>query len=100
VDPYKIHGLHINCSAVGHMIDKVVNNKSIKNRDDLNEIYQMRWLWFQEDNQAALSGAFEHLSMDEIKAQYETNVFGLIRTTQAVLPIMEEQKSGILPTVI
>src|SRR3989442_5721029 len=24
-----------------------------------------------------LDGAFEHLSMDEIKAQYETNVFGL-----------------------
>jgi hypothetical protein len=64
VDPYKIHGLHINCSAVGHMIDKVVNNKSIKNRDDLNEIYQMRWLWFQEDNQADfdLYGFFKRLN--------------------------------------
>ena len=30
-----------------------------------------------------LSGAFEDLAMDEIKAQYETNVFGLIRTTQS-----------------
>ena len=28
-----------------------------------------------------LNGAFEDLAMDEIKAQYETNVFGLIRTT-------------------
>src|SRR5437588_4920580 len=27
-----------------------------------------------------LDGAFEDLAMDEIKAQYETNVFGLIRT--------------------
>jgi short-subunit dehydrogenase len=35
-----------------------------------------------------LNGAFEDLAIDEIKAQYETNVFGLIRTTQAVLPIM------------
>ena len=26
--------------------------------------------------------------MDDIKAQYETNVFGLIRTTQGVLPTM------------
>jgi NAD(P)-dependent dehydrogenase (short-subunit alcohol dehydrogenase family) len=43
-----------------------------------------------------LNGAFEDLAMDEIKAQYETNVFGLIRTTQAVLPIMRRQKSGTI----
>jgi NAD(P)-dependent dehydrogenase (short-subunit alcohol dehydrogenase family) len=43
-----------------------------------------------------LNGAFEDLGMDEIKAQYETNVFGLIRTTQAVLPIMRGQKSGTI----
>ena len=41
-----------------------------------------------------LNGAFEDLAMYEIKAQYETNVFGLIRTTQAVLQIMRRQKSG------
>jgi NAD(P)-dependent dehydrogenase (short-subunit alcohol dehydrogenase family) len=34
--------------------------------------------------------------MDEIKAQYETNVFGLIRTTQAVLPIMRKHKGTIV----
>jgi NAD(P)-dependent dehydrogenase (short-subunit alcohol dehydrogenase family) len=43
-----------------------------------------------------LNGALEDLAMDEIKAQYETNVFGLIRTTQAVLPIMRRQKSGTI----
>jgi NAD(P)-dependent dehydrogenase (short-subunit alcohol dehydrogenase family) len=43
-----------------------------------------------------LNGAFEDLGMDEIKAQYETNVFGLIRTTQAVIPIMRRQKSGTI----
>jgi NAD(P)-dependent dehydrogenase (short-subunit alcohol dehydrogenase family) len=46
-----------------------------------------------------LDGAFEHLSMDEIKAQYDTNVFGLIRTTQAVLPTMRKQKSGIIVNI-
>jgi NAD(P)-dependent dehydrogenase (short-subunit alcohol dehydrogenase family) len=46
-----------------------------------------------------LEGAFEDLSIDEIKAQYETNVFGLIRTTQAVLPIMRRQKSGIIVNI-
>jgi NADP-dependent 3-hydroxy acid dehydrogenase YdfG len=37
-----------------------------------------------------LVGAFEDLGMDEIRSVYETNVFGLIRTTQAVLPIMRK----------
>ncbi|HEY6885998.1 MAG TPA: SDR family oxidoreductase [Nitrososphaeraceae archaeon] len=46
-----------------------------------------------------LSGAFEDLAMDEVKAQYETNVFGLIRTTQAVLPTMRNQKSGIIVNI-
>ena len=47
-----------------------------------------------------LNGAFEDLAMDEIKAQYETNVFGLIRMTQAVLPIMRRQKSGTIVNII
>ena len=46
-----------------------------------------------------LNGAFEDLDMDEIKAQYETNLFGLIRTTQAVLPIMRRQKSGTIVNI-
>jgi NAD(P)-dependent dehydrogenase (short-subunit alcohol dehydrogenase family) len=41
-----------------------------------------------------LGGALEDLSMEEIKFQYETNLFGLIRVTQAVLPTMRKQKSG------
>src|SRR5215212_5152669 len=41
-----------------------------------------------------LTGAFEDIGIDEIKAQYETNVFGVIRVTQAVLPIMRKQGSG------
>ncbi len=41
-----------------------------------------------------LGGAFEDLAMDELKAQYETNVFGLTRVTQAVLPAMRKQGSG------
>src|ERR687890_1637382 len=35
----------------------------------------------------ALVGPFEELSVKEFKEQYETNVFGVIRVTQAVLPI-------------
>jgi NAD(P)-dependent dehydrogenase (short-subunit alcohol dehydrogenase family) len=47
----------------------------------------------------ALSGAFEDLTIDEIKEQYETNVYGLIRTTQAVLPIMRRQRSGVIVNI-
>jgi len=39
-------------------------------------------------------GAIEELSEKEIRAQFETNVFGLLWITQAVIPIMREQKSG------
>jgi NAD(P)-dependent dehydrogenase (short-subunit alcohol dehydrogenase family) len=46
-----------------------------------------------------LNGAFEDLALDEIKAQYDTNVFGLIRTTQAVLPIMRRQRSGTIVNI-
>ena len=46
-----------------------------------------------------LVGAFEELSMDEIRAQFETNFFGVIRVTQAVIPIMKEQKSGLIVNI-
>jgi NAD(P)-dependent dehydrogenase (short-subunit alcohol dehydrogenase family) len=39
-------------------------------------------------------GALEDLSIEEIKAQFETNLFGLIRVTQSVLPTMRKQGSG------
>jgi NAD(P)-dependent dehydrogenase (short-subunit alcohol dehydrogenase family) len=41
-----------------------------------------------------LFGAFEDLSVDEIKAQFETNLFGVVRVTQHVLPIMRNGRGG------
>ena len=46
-----------------------------------------------------INGAFEDLAMEEIKAQYETNLFGVMRVTQAVLPIMRKQKSGMIVNI-
>jgi short-subunit dehydrogenase len=41
-------------------------------------------------------GALEELSMDEIKAQFETNLFGAIRVMKALLPIMRKQGGGTI----
>jgi NAD(P)-dependent dehydrogenase (short-subunit alcohol dehydrogenase family) len=46
-----------------------------------------------------LNGAFEDLTIEELKAQYETNLFGVTRVTQAALPIMRKQKSGIIVNI-
>lgn len=40
------------------------------------------------------SGALESLDVDDVRRQFETNVFGLLRLTQLVLPTMREQRSG------
>lgn len=47
----------------------------------------------------SLFGALEDLSMDEIKAQFETNLFGAIRVMKAVLPIMRKQRGGTILNV-
>jgi short-subunit dehydrogenase len=43
-----------------------------------------------------LFGALEDFSMDEIKNQFETNVFCVIRVIRKVLPTMRQQESGII----
>ena len=40
------------------------------------------------------SGALETLTLDSVRAQFETNVFGLLRMTQLVLPGMRRAGSG------
>ena len=46
-----------------------------------------------------LFGSLEDQSIEHIKKQFETNLFGAIRTIQRVLPIMRNQRSGIIVNI-
>jgi len=45
------------------------------------------------------SGAVESVSIEDARRQFETNVFGLVRMSQLVLPKMREQKWGRIVNV-
>jgi NAD(P)-dependent dehydrogenase (short-subunit alcohol dehydrogenase family) len=47
----------------------------------------------------ALIGPLEEVSIQEFKEQFETNVFGVIRVSQSVLPIMRKQRHGTIVNI-
>ncbi|MDB5097709.1 MAG: oxidoreductase, short chain dehydrogenase/reductase family [Cyanobacteria bacterium RYN_339] len=46
-----------------------------------------------------LSGVFESLSPDQIRRQFDTNVFGVMAVTRAVLPHFRERRAGTIVNV-
>jgi NAD(P)-dependent dehydrogenase (short-subunit alcohol dehydrogenase family) len=45
------------------------------------------------------SGAVEEVPPDEVRRQFETNVFGLVRMSQLVLPAMRARRSGTIVNI-
>jgi len=80
--PLKLIKLYVtDDSSVNDAVEKIVSEKGRINVLVNNAGY-------------ALFGAFEDLSIDEMKAQFETNFFGVVRVTQHVLPIMRTKYNG------
>lgn len=44
-------------------------------------------------------GYFEELSPDQVRAQIETNLFGPMNVTRAVLPVMRQQRAGLVISI-
>jgi len=77
----------------------VTNDRSVK--DAVNKVLDEKKTIDALVNNAGygLMGCVEDLSMEEVKALFETNLFGVIRVTQAVLPAMRRQKRGMIVNV-
>ena len=45
------------------------------------------------------AGFFEEISPEDFRAQVETNFFGPVNVTRAVLPVMRAQRSGLVVTI-
>ena len=46
-----------------------------------------------------LFGSVEDVSMKDFRAQFETNLFGIVSTIQKVAPIMRKQSSGVIVNI-
>src|SRR4051795_3879650 len=46
-----------------------------------------------------VAGFFEELTTEQVRAQIETNLFGPMTVTRAVLPVMRRQHSGLVVSI-
>jgi len=70
-------------------LDVLVNNAGISHVDKPG--------WTLEE--AAKSGRASVVSLDEVRAVFETNVFGVVAVTQAMLPLLREAPAGRIVNV-
>ncbi|WP_251551824.1 oxidoreductase [Neobacillus muris] len=89
--------LNIETSIIIHELD-VTREESVKELRLLIE--KMGRVDVLVNNAGYAAGGFaEEISIKSYQNQFETNVFGVIRVTQAVLPFMRKQGSGKIITI-
>ena len=72
----------------------VANDESAKNAMEVLKTEKNRIDVLVNNAGYGLIGSIEEISIKELQAQFETNLFGMVRVTQQVLPIMRNQKEG------
>jgi NAD(P)-dependent dehydrogenase (short-subunit alcohol dehydrogenase family) len=77
----------------------VSDDKSVKEAIDIIAEKQGRIDVVVNNAGYGSTGAVEEFSIDEIKAQFETNFFGAVRVIQSVLPLMRTQRNGIIVNI-
>jgi NAD(P)-dependent dehydrogenase (short-subunit alcohol dehydrogenase family) len=89
-------------SALGAADDLLVVKLDVTNPDDATAAAQVAVDRFGRVdvlvNNAGnfIAGFFEEISPGDFRAQVETNLFGPLNVTRAVLPVMRQQRSGLV----
>jgi NAD(P)-dependent dehydrogenase (short-subunit alcohol dehydrogenase family) len=95
----KSHGL-LNEAAKQNLKEKIIIHElEVTSEDSITKLIPLLESLGRVDilvNNAgyAAGGFVEELSIDEYRKQFETNVFGVIAVTKAVLPFMRRQRQG------
>jgi NAD(P)-dependent dehydrogenase (short-subunit alcohol dehydrogenase family) len=72
----------------------VTNDESAKNAMEVLKAEKNRIDVLVNNTGYGLIGSIEEMSIKELKAQFETNLFGMVRMIQYALPLMRNQKEG------
>lgn len=72
----------------------VTNDESAKNAMEVLKAEKNRIDVLVNNAGYGLIGSIEEISIKELKAQFETNLFGMVRMIQSALPLMRNQKES------
>ncbi len=99
-DPSKVEDI-----THGHGANAIVAKLDVTKRDQIDAAVQRAMHAFGRIDVLVNNAGYGYFSAieegedDEVRAMFETNVFGLVGMTKAVLPVMRAQQSGMMVMV-